>query len=127
MTTEDELIDLLDAFGDAFSAQDQDRLRALFDEDDVCFVTSESRALHDRTHLDAFLDDYAARPAISFEWDACQASSRESDVGWVVGFGRQVRHDSEAESRSAFRLTLVARRRADGWRIAHVHASTPAG
>jgi ketosteroid isomerase-like protein len=127
VTVEEEMIDLLDAFGDAFSAQDLNRLRALFDEDDICFVASESRALHDRTHLEAFLDDYATQPALSFEWDACQASTSEGDVGWVVGFGRQVRRDSGAETKSAFRLTLVARRRADGWRIAHVHASTPAG
>ena len=127
MTVEDELIDLLDSFSDAFSTQDVDRLRALFDEDDICFVASESQALHDRTHLEAFLDDYAARPAISFEWDACQASTSDADVGWVVGFGRQVRRDSGTETRSTFRLTLVARRRADSWRIAHVHASAPAG
>jgi ketosteroid isomerase-like protein len=128
VTVEDELIDLLDSFGAAFSAQDLSRLRALFDEDDLCFVASDSLALHDRAHLETFLEEYSAQPtAMSFEWDACQASTTESDVGWVVAFGRQIRHEAGAEAKSAFRLTLVGRRRADGWRIAHVHASAPLG
>jgi uncharacterized protein (TIGR02246 family) len=125
MSTDDQLIDLLEEFGAAFAAQDAERLRSLFDDDDVCFIASESLVLHDRAHVDRFIDGYAVQPvSLSFEWDACQVSS-DDRAGWVSAFGREVRHDGDATTKAAFRITLVCNRRDDGWRIAHLHASTP--
>ena len=126
-TTDDELIDLLEAFGDAFGAQDTGVLQGLFDDESVCFVGSESLVLHDGSHLEEFFGAYAEQPAsFSFEWDSCQVSSDEH-WGWIVGFGREVRQEGEAVTKEPIRLTLVCRRRADGWRISHLHSSTPAG
>ena len=62
MTGDDALIDLLDAFGAAFAAQDPEQLRALFDDDEVCFIASDSLVLHDRAHVDTFVDTYVAQP-----------------------------------------------------------------
>ncbi len=127
MTADDELIDLLDAFGAAFAAQDPHRLRALFDDDDVCFIASESVVLHDRAHMETFIDEYAAQSvSCSFEWDACQVSA-DGSSGWISGFGRQLHHDGDATTKEPFRLTLVCQRRDDGWRIAHLHGSKPVG
>ena len=126
-TTDDELIDLLEAFGGAFGAQDTRVLHGLFDDEDVCFVGSESLVLHDGSDLEAFFGAYAAQPAsFSFEWDSCQVSS-DDQWGWIVGFGRQVRKGRDEITAEPIRLTLVCRRRADGWRISHLHSSTPAG
>jgi ketosteroid isomerase-like protein len=126
-TTDDELIDLLEAFGGAFGAQDTRILRGLFDDEDVCFVGSESLVLHDGSDLEAFFGAYAAQPAsFSFEWDSCQVSS-DGGWGWIVGFGREVRTGRDEITKEPIRLTLVCRRRADGWRISHLHSSTPAG
>ena len=125
MTTDDELIDLLEEFGAAFAAQDPEKLRSLFDAEDVCFIATESLVLHDRAHVDRFIDAYAVQPvSFSFEWDACQVSSDDRS-GWVSAFGREVRHEGDQTTKKPFRLTLACHRRADGWRIAHLHASTP--
>ncbi|MFZ0140855.1 MAG: nuclear transport factor 2 family protein [Aeromicrobium sp.] len=125
-TTDDELIDLLEAFGGAFGAQDTRILQGLFDDEDVCFVGSESLVLHDGSDLEAFFGAYAAQPAsFSFEWDSCQVSS-DDRWGWIVGFGRQTRKGRDEITTEPIRLTLVCRRRADGWRISHLHSSTPA-
>jgi ketosteroid isomerase-like protein len=124
-TTDDELIDLLEAFGDAFGAQDTRILRALFDDNDVCFVGSASLVLHDDSDLEEFFGAYAAQPAsFSFEWDSCQVSS-DDQWGWIVGFGREVRQERDETTKEPIRLTLVCRKRADGWRISHLHSSTP--
>jgi ketosteroid isomerase-like protein len=126
VTADDELIDLLEAFSAAFAAQDAAAIKALFVDDDVCFIASDSLVLHDRAHLVRFLDDYAAQPvSYSFEWDACQVSGG-GEAGWVSAFGRQVRHDGDGVTKDAFRLTLACHRGADGWRIAHLHGSEPA-
>jgi hypothetical protein len=125
-TTDDELIDLLEAFGSAFGAQDTSILQELFDDEDVCFVGSESLVLHDGSDLEAFFGAYAAQPAsFSFEWDSCQVSS-DDRWGWIVGFGRQARKGRDQVTKEPIRLTLICRRRAGGWRISHLHASTPA-
>ena len=100
-TTDDELIDLLEAFGAAFGAQDTRILRALFDDDDVCFIGSESLVLHDGSDLEAFFGAYAAQPAsFSFEWDSCQVSS-DDRWGWIVGFGRELRQDGDGDHEGA--------------------------
>ncbi len=126
-STDDELIDLLEAFGDAFGAQDTRILRGLFDDESVCFVGSESLVLHDGSDLEEFFGTYAEQPAsFSFEWDSCQVSS-DDRWGWIVGFGREVRQGRDGITREPIRLSLVCRRRADGWRISHLHSSTPAG
>jgi len=125
MTADDELIDLLDAFSAAFAAQDAEAMEALFDDDAVCFIGSDSLVLHDRAHLVRFLDEYAAqRVSFSFEWDACQVSGGDQ-AGWVTAFGREVRHDGDRTTKGPFRITLACSRRADGWRIAHLHGSKP--
>jgi hypothetical protein len=125
--TDDELIDLLEAFGDAFGAQDTRILQSLFDDESVCFVGSESLVLHDGSDLEEFFGTYAAQPAsFSFEWDSCQVSS-DGRWGWIVGFGRQVRKGRDEITTEPIRLSLVCRRRTDGWRISHLHSSTPAG
>lgn len=125
MTADDELIDLLDAFSAAFAAQDAEAMEALFDDDAVCFIGSDSLVLHDRAHLVRFLDEYAAqRVSFSFEWDACQVSGGDH-AGWVSAFGREMRHDGDRTTTGPFRLTLACSRHADGWRIAHLHGSKP--
>ena len=127
MTGDDALIDLLDAFGAAFAAQDPQRLRDLFDDDEVCFIASDSLVLHDRAHVDTFIDTYVAQPvSYSFEWDACQVSSDDRS-GWISGFGRELRHDGDSVTTQAFRLSMVCHRRDGDWRITHLHASRPAG
>lgn len=123
--TDDELIDLLEVFSAAFARQDAVALGALFDEDDVCFIASESLVLHDRARMESFFDGYSAHPdPVSFEWDSCQVSSDER-FGWVSAFGREIRQVGDTRTPSPFRITLVCRRRADGWRISHLHGSTP--
>ncbi len=125
MTTEDELVTLLDAFCAALAARDGEALKALLD-DDACFVGSETVVLHDRPHIEAFVDDYAAgSTSFSFAWDSCQASDLGDDAGWVAGFGREVRHEDGTSTEIPVRMTLACRRRPGGWRIAHVHTSTP--
>jgi uncharacterized protein (TIGR02246 family) len=125
MTADEELIDLLEAFCAAFAAQDADTMRALFDDDAVCFIGSDSLVLHDRDHLVRFLDEYSAqRVSFSFEWDACQVSGGDR-AGWVSAFGRELQHDGDRTTKEPFRITLVCNRRDDGWRIAHLHGSKP--
>jgi ketosteroid isomerase-like protein len=125
MTADEELIDLLHAFCDAFAAQDAATMQALFDDDAVCFIGSDSLVLHDRARLVRFLDDYATqRVSISFEWDACQVSGG-GQAGWVAAFGRELRHERDDVTKEPFRITLACNRRAEGWRIAHLHGSKP--
>jgi ketosteroid isomerase-like protein len=125
MTADEELIDLLHAFSAAFAAQDAETVRALFDDDAVCFIGSDSLVLHDRPHLVGFLDEYAAqRVSFSFEWDSCQVSCGDQ-AGWVSAFGRELRHDGDRATQEPFRITLACHRRAEGWRIAHLHGSKP--
>ena len=125
MSAEDELIDLLHAFCAAFAAQNAAAMKAIFDDDAVCFIGSDSLVLHDRAHLVQFLDDYAAhRVSFSFEWDACQVSGGDQ-AGWVSAFGRELRHDGDRTTQEPFRITLACNRRAGGWRIAHLHGSKP--
>ena len=125
MTSDDELIDLLDEFSAAFAAQDAQAMQALFDDDAVCFIGSDSLVLHDRAHLIRFLDDYATqRVSFSFEWDSCQVSAGD-EAGWVSAFGREVRHDAGRTTTGPFRITLACHRRPGGWRIAHLHGSKP--
>jgi ketosteroid isomerase-like protein len=125
VTADDELIDLLHAFCEAFAAQDAEAARALFDDDVVCFIASDSLVLHDRAHLVQYLDDYATQPfSYSFEWDACQVSGGD-EAGWVSAFGRRARHDGDQVTKEPFRITLACHRRGDAWRIAHLHGSKP--
>jgi ketosteroid isomerase-like protein len=126
VTADDELIDLLNAFCHAFAAQDAGTLKAFFVDDDVCFVTSGSQVVHDRRRVEEFLDAYAAAPtSVSFEWDSCQVATTEGRFGWIVGFGREVRHEADGIATSPYRLTLVCESGGDGWRIAHLHGSRP--
>ena len=125
MTADEELIDLLHAFCAAFATQDAETMQALFDDDAVCFIGSDSLVLHDRAHLVRFLDDYASqRVSFSFEWDACQVSGGDQ-AGWVSAFGRELRHDGDRTTKEPFRITLACHRRTGGWRIAHLHGSIP--
>ena len=127
MTADDELIDLLHAFCAAFAAQDAAAVLALFDDDIVCFIASDSLVLHDRAHLVQYVDDYVTQPlSYSFEWDACQVSGGD-EIGWVSAFGRRLRHDGDNTTQEPFRITLACHRRGDVWRIAHLHGSKPVG
>lgn len=126
MTADDELIDLLHAFCAAFAAQDAGTAQALFDDDAVCFIASDSHVLHDRHHLVQFLEEYSTEPvSYSFEWDACQVDGGD-ESGWVSAFGRQSRHEGDVVTQEPYRITLACVRRDDGWRIAHLHGSKPA-
>ena len=99
-SSDEEVIDLLHEFCAAFAEQDPARLRAAFVEGNVCFVASDGVALHDRAHLQDYFDEYAAQPvSFSFEWDACQVSADDRS-GWIVAFGREVRHEGEGTRRS---------------------------
>ena len=123
MTTTD-LGDVLDEFSTAFATQAARRLFDVFDDEDVCFIASESLVVADRSSLERFVEAYSAQPvSFSFEWDS-QEVRVDGDVGWVVAFGREIRHADEDTS-ATFRMTLICRRRPRGWRIVHLHASTP--
>jgi ketosteroid isomerase-like protein len=119
-----DLGDVLDEFSTAFATQAARRLRDIFDDEDVCFVASESLVVADRASLEQFIDAYAAQPvSFSFEWDV-HAASEDGDMGWVVAFGREIRH-AEEDTPATFRMTLICRRRLGGWRIVHLHGSSP--
>ncbi len=78
----------------------------------------------DRSSFEQFVHAYAGQSvSYSFEWDSREVR-RHGDVGWIVAFGREVCHAGE-ETAAEFRLTLICRRRPSGWRIVHLHASTP--
>jgi ketosteroid isomerase-like protein len=100
------------------------RLLDVFDDEHVCFIASERLVMTDRSSLERFIDTYVAQPvSFSFAWDS-QEVRVHGDVGWVVAFGREIRHADE-DTPASFRMTLICRRRPSGWRIVHLHASTP--
>lgn len=116
---------VLDEFSAAFHAQDAVRLRSVFAEDEVSFIASEAIVLHERAELEHFIDVYSAGPtAFSFEWDRRRVVA-EGDIGWIVSFGYETAHRTAGDERYPFRMTLVCRRSEEGWRITHLHASTP--
>jgi uncharacterized protein (TIGR02246 family) len=117
---------VLDEFSAAFDAQDTERLRALFVDDDASLVTSESLILTSREHIYVFIDAYAAQPThFSFGWGVREVHDH-GDVGWVIAFGHETAHRPTGDEINAFRLTLICRRTEEGWRISHLHASSPA-
>ena len=121
-----DLDHVLDEFSIAFATQAPRRLLDVFDDEHVCFIASEDLVVLDRPSFEQFVAAYTAQPvSFSFEWDSREVSAL-GDVGWVVAFGREIRHAHE-DSPAAFRMTLICRRRTNGWRIVHLHASTPAG
>ena len=127
MSESSELTGVLDEFCDAFQAQDVKRLRDVFAEDEVSFVASEDLVLHDRGELERFFDAYASQPtSFSFGWDSTQAAVA-GDSGWITAFGHEIAHSGQGDQSYPFRMTLVCLRSEQGWRIAHVHASTPFG
>jgi ketosteroid isomerase-like protein len=120
-----DLGQVLDAFCDAFAAQDVARLRDLFVGDDASLLTSDALVLRGLDHLYVFFDAYAAQgTSFSFSWYSREAYE-VGDVGWVVALGQETAHRPEGAVTSPFRMTLVCRRTADGWGIAHLHASSP--
>jgi len=119
-----DLGDVLGEFSTAFATQAARRLLDVFDDEHVCFIASESLVVPDRSSLEQFIDAYVAQPvSFSFEWDS-QEVRVDGDVGWVVAFGREIRHAAE-DTPAKFRMTVICRRRPGGWRIVHLHASTP--
>jgi uncharacterized protein (TIGR02246 family) len=125
MSEHGQLNALLDAFGAAFEARDAGALRSLFAEGDASLVTSEGLVLHHRAELELFFDAYAHQPVcIRFAWATRQVDVVD-DVGWVVALGYEIARSDEGEQRWPVRLTLVAVRTPEGWRIAHAHASSP--
>lgn len=119
-----DLADVLDEFSTAFAMQHARRLLDVFDDERVCFIASESLVMADRSSLERFIDTYVTQPvSFSFAWDS-QEVGVEGDVGWVFAFGREIRHGDE-DTAAPFRITLICRRRSRGWRIVHLHASTP--
>jgi uncharacterized protein (TIGR02246 family) len=125
MSEHDQLNALLDAFGRASEDRDGEALRSLFAEGDASLVTSEELVLHHRSELELFFDAYAHQPVcFSFEWETRHVDVVD-DVGWVVAFGHEIARSPLGQQRWRFRLTLVAVRTPDGWRIAHAHASSP--
>ena len=121
-----DLKGVLDELSAAFAAQAPRRLLDVFDHDHVCFVASEDLVVEGRSAFERFVDAYTRQDvSFSFEWVSHEVSSA-GDLGWIVAFGREVRHD-EVDTPAAFRMTLICRRRPHGWGIVHLHASTPFG
>ena len=116
---------MLDAFCDAFAAQDVARLRDLFVGDDASLLTSDALVLRGLDHLYVFFDAYAAQAtSFTFSWYSREAYE-VGDVGWVGALGQETARRGGGEVVSPFRMTLVCRRTASGWGIAHLHASSP--
>lgn len=118
----------LHEFCAAFAEQDPGRLLAVFDTaPDVSFVASEDLILRDRSTYERFVAGYCGQDvSFSFEWDSV-LEQVSGDHGWILAVGREVRHAHGHDTPADFRMTLVCRRTAAGWRIVHLHASTPVG
>ena len=116
---------VLDDFCSAFTTQDAARLKTLFVGDDASLLTSDDLVLRGLDHLHVFFDAYAAQAtSFSFSWYSREVHEA-GDVGWVVALGQETAHRGGGQVDSPFRMTLVCRRTPDGWRIAHLHASSP--
>jgi uncharacterized protein (TIGR02246 family) len=123
----EDLGGMLDAFCAAFDAQDPERLRGLFAGEDASLVTTDGLPLLGREQMEAFFEAYAAQDThFSFNWDSRQVHD-EGEVGWVIAFGQEIAHRPDLfDVAVPFRMTLLCRRGPGGWRINHLHASTPA-
>jgi hypothetical protein len=120
-----DLAQVLDELSFAFAAQAPRRLLDVFDDEHVCFIASEDLVIPDRPSFERFVEQYSAQPvSFSFEWDSRELTDH-GDLGWIVAFGREVRHDTATDAAAPFRMTLICRRAPSGWRITHLHASTP--
>jgi len=88
-------------------------------------VTSEEPVLRGPDGLRAFLERYVAgATSYSWVWESRHASIA-TDVAWLVALGTETATTAAAIHETPYRMTLVAERRSDTWRLVQVHGSSP--
>ncbi|MCW2793759.1 MAG: hypothetical protein JWO76_2857 [Nocardioides sp.] len=108
----------------AVAARDGEGVTRLFHEDAVLIGTSAYNSGPEAVH--AYLRLVVEQPA-SLSWDLAEVDVFLED-GDLLGFaalGEVVLVEDGNEDRAPFRLTLVARRTPDGWRVLSFHGSIP--
>jgi uncharacterized protein (TIGR02246 family) len=108
----------------AVTDHDHDAVTRLFHEDAVLIGTSAYSSGPEA--VTAYLRAVVEQPA-SLSWELAEVDVflEEGDVLGFAALGEIVVQQDGTEDRSAFRLTLVVRRTADGWRILSFHGSIP--
>jgi hypothetical protein len=116
---------LLAALQDAVARKDEAALRELFDEEAVLFGTGAENL--DRAQTEAYLARIVADPdVLRWEWDQVVPLWESSEVLAFAAVGTYRFEDAQGRSdgpREPMRLTCVARRSGDAWRLRHFHGS----
>lgn len=123
---EREVLDLHERFCAGFAGRNaQAVLRTVAQRSDLVVVTSEEPVLRGAEQLVAFLERYVSgATSYSWLWDDREASVSGA-VAWLVALGTETATTAAAIHRSPYRMTAVAERLADGWRLVQVHGSSP--
>jgi ketosteroid isomerase-like protein len=117
---------ILGALQAAVDARDADGLVALFDESAVLIGTSGDGRNPDA--LRRYLTAVATQPeSFRWEWSEIVPFHRSEDALGFAAFGEIVVTADEGERRDPMRLTVLAVRSADGWRLRQFHGSIPFG
>lgn len=125
-TTHTDVVDLLDAFCDAFTRRDAAGVLRLFaPRPDVTVVTSEDAVLRNRGELESFLLRYAqGRATYSWQWEHVAVAAGD-DVAWLLAEGFETASRPDGAARTPYRMTMLCLRSEGGWRITQAHGSSP--
>jgi uncharacterized protein (TIGR02246 family) len=125
-TIEVELVEVLQTFCAGFANHDADAVSRLFAPDsDLTVVTSEQPLLRGPEEMRAFLERYAAgSTTYSWNWDRHDVTVAGT-VAWLLAEGTETATSDGRAEQHAYRMTMVFERRDDGWKIRHVHGSSP--
>lgn len=116
---------ILTALQAAVDARDVDRLLGLFDEPAV--LVGAGGDGRNRERLVGYLTAVATQPeSLLWEWSEIVPFHHEAGVLGFAAFGEIAIRDESGEDRRPFRLTVVAARGSDGWRVRQFHGSIPA-
>jgi ketosteroid isomerase-like protein len=115
---------ILDALQAAVDARDVARLEALFGEGAVLIgAAGDGR---DAEGLHRYLEAVATQPGtLRWEWQEVVPFHETPDAIGFAAFGEVVLREPGGQHRAPFRLTIVAARGPDGWRIRNFHGSIP--
>ena len=125
-STEIELVEVLQTFCAGFADHDADAVSRLFAPDSgLTVVTSEQPLLRGPDETRAFLDRYAAgSTTYSWNWDRHDVTVAGT-VAWLLAEGTETATSDDGAEQHVYRMTMVFERRDDGWKIRHVHGSSP--
>lgn len=126
MTSNHEVVGLIDAFGDALHAQDLARsMDLLTDDADVTVIPSEGVDVHRGPHRvrDFLARIYALERRYGWRWRE-RFVSVVGDIAWFVAVGDEtIEEQGRTVAVVPYCLTGVAIRNSSGWRLRMLHAS----